>query len=82
MDSDIVQSIEQSLDWGGSQALSTVLAVLVITAAILWFAWISLSQLARLRSGEITVDLMLVEIARSFVVVLATFAIVYALQLI
>lgn len=81
MDTSIIQTIEQVLGWRGSQALSTTLAALAIVAALVWFAWICLSQMPRLRSGEITASNMLAEGARAFVVVIATFAIVYVLQL-
>ena len=81
MDAGNIQIIEQVLRWRGSAALSTVLASLAIVASLVWFAWICLAQLPRLRAGDITAQAMLAEDARAFVVVLATFATVYLLQL-
>ena len=80
MDAANIQIIEQVLGWRGSAALSTVLASLAIVASLVWFAWICLAQLPRLRAGDITVQTMLAEDARAFVVVIATFATVYFLQ--
>ncbi len=81
MDSSIIQTIEQVLGWSGSQTLSTALAALAIVASLVWFAWICLSQMPRLRAGEITGPNMLAEIARAFAVVVGTFAMVMVLQL-
>ncbi len=81
MDPASVQIIEQALSWSGSTPLITTLAAIAIVASLVWFAWICLAQLPRLRAGDITAHAMLAEDARAFVVVLATFATVYLLQL-
>ena len=47
-----LRTLNDTLGWTGSATLSNTLAGLTVTAYILWFAWITVSQMARLRAGE------------------------------
>ncbi len=69
-------ALNDAIGWSYSSPISDVLAVLTVGAYILWFAWIAVSQLSRLRAREITVDLALAECARSLLTVIAVIAII------
>ena len=70
-----LQQFTQVIGWTGGSELDAALAVLSITAYIVWFAWLVQAQLPRLRGGEITVQTLLAECARALLVVLAVTAI-------
>ena len=74
-----LRTLNDTLGWTGSATLSNTLAGLTATAYILWFAWITVSQMGRLRAGEATVDILLAEIGRALAVVFGLLAILFFL---
>ena len=70
-----LRTLNDTLGWTGSATLSNTLAGLTATAYILWFAWITVSQMSRMRAGEQTVDVLLSEIGRALAVVFGLLAI-------
>lgn len=61
---------------GITGGLNLALASILIAASILWLSWIVLSQISRLRAGDITIENALGESLRSLLTVLAVIAIV------
>ena len=74
-----LKTLNDTLGWTGSATLSNTLAGLTASAYILWFAWITVSQMPRLRAGEQTVDVLLAEIGRALAVVFGLLAILFFL---
>ena len=74
-----LRTLNDTLGWTGSATLSNTLAGLTAAAYILWFAWITVSQMGRLRAGEATVDILLAEIGRALAVVFGLLAILFFL---
>ena len=70
-----LRTLNDTLGWTGSATLGNTLAGLTAAAYILWFAWVTVSQMARLRAGEQTADVLLAEIARALAVVFGLLAI-------
>ena len=65
--------LADALGWQ-SPVLGQTIAAIMTAAFILWFAWIVMSQVSRLRGGELTVQQALGETARSLIVVIAAIA--------
>ena len=74
-----LKTLNDTLGWTGSATLSNTLAGLTASAYILWFSWITVSQMARLRANEQTVDVLLAEIGRALAVVFGQLAILFFL---
>ena len=77
MDQDeALRTLNTALGWTNSAPLSEIIAGIFLAAFILWWAWIVVSQLTRLRSGDVSVPIALGESARALIVVLAAIALV------
>ena len=71
-----LKTLNTALGWTASAPLSEIIAGLFLATFILWWSWIIVSQLSRLRSGDVTVQNALGESARALIVVLAAIALV------
>ena len=74
-----LRTLNDTLGWTGSATLGNTLAGLTAAAYILWFAWITVSQMGRLRAGEANVDILLAEIGRALAVVFGLLFILFFL---
>ena len=71
-----LETLNIALGWTESAPLSEIIAGLFLATFILWWTWILVSQLSRLRSGDVTVQNALGESARALIIVLSAIALV------
>ena len=77
MDQDeALRTLNTALGWTDSAPLSEIIAGIFLATFILWWTWIIVSQLSRIRSGDVSVQNALGESARALIIVLSAIALV------